>query len=141
MPTGRPRTYDDPEELEADALRYFDWCDQNPWYKKELLKGGDLAGLMFDVPIPRPYTWEGLATFIGVTSRSIRGWKNDPDRKDFFPVLSRIGDRIHSQKLEGATIGLYNPGIVARDLGLVDKQEVTKSKITIRRKGAKDQEE
>ena len=40
-------------------------------------------------------------------------------------VIHKIEDCIYNQKFEGAIIGLYNANIIARDLGLSDKNELT----------------
>ncbi|MDC9826565.1 terminase small subunit, partial [Devosia sp. ZB163] len=37
----------------------------------------------------------------------------------------RVDEIIRAQKFEGAAAGLLNPNIIARDLGLADKQELT----------------
>ncbi len=42
--------------------------------------------------------------------------------KDFFGVYTRISQIIRTQKFEGAAVGLFNANIIARDLGLADKQ-------------------
>ena len=51
----------------------------------------------------------------------------DVYRRDdrFRSVTSCVDEAIRQQKFEGAASGFFNPAIIARDLGLVDKQEVT----------------
>ena len=49
--------------------------------------------------------------------------------KDFTRVITHVENVIFTQKFEGATVGAYNANIIARDLGLIDHQEITKNKI------------
>ena len=47
------------------------------------------------------------------------------DEKDFSSVITRIEQTIYAQKFEGAAVGSFNANIIARDLGLKDKSELT----------------
>ena len=47
--------------------------------------------------------------------------------KDFSQVVNTIKEIIETQKFEGASAGLLNPNIIARDLGLTDKKELSGS--------------
>ena len=40
------------------------------------------------------------------------------------PIITRIREAIYQQKFEGASVGAFNANIIARDLGLADKQDV-----------------
>ena len=44
---------------------------------------------------------------------------------DFSPVCTRVENIIREQKFGGAAAELLNPSIIARDLGLVEKRELT----------------
>ena len=52
-------------------------------------------------------------------------WLNYKKNKDFFGVTTRIESTIKSQKFEGAAAELLNPNIIARDLGLKEKSDIT----------------
>jgi hypothetical protein len=45
--------------------------------------------------------------------------------KDFSEVIHAIEEIIRTQKFEGAAVGAFNANIIARDLGMVDKKDVT----------------
>ncbi len=45
--------------------------------------------------------------------------------EDFSETLSRVRDIIYQQKYDGAVSGFFNAGIISRDLGFVDKRELT----------------
>ncbi len=46
------------------------------------------------------------------------------DDKDFLMVIARIEETIETQQFEGACVGAFNANIIARKLGLSDKQEL-----------------
>jgi len=52
-------------------------------------------------------------------------WKNYKETDDFMLIIRRIEKVIYSQKFEGAGADLLNANIIARDLGLKDKTDVT----------------
>jgi hypothetical protein len=69
---------------------------------------------------------ESFALFADIDRRTLLNYEsNDETYKDFFPVITRIKDVISSQQFEGATVGAYNPNIIARKLGLIDKTDIT----------------
>ena len=46
-------------------------------------------------------------------------------KQDFSEVTTRVDEIIRTQKFQGAAADLLNPNIIARDLGLADKSELT----------------
>lgn len=53
------------------------------------------------------------------------GKENDPLTKGFSDICTRVREIIYEQKFTGAAAGLLNPMIIARDLSLRDKSEVS----------------
>ena len=45
--------------------------------------------------------------------------------KDFGDVFTRIEEAIRLQKFEGASSGFFNHNIIARDLGLMNQEQMT----------------
>ena len=119
---GRELIYGSPELLLDEAYKSFDWCKNNPFYKREVLKGGIQAGRIIKVEVDRPYTIEGLCVFVGI---SVQTFSNYGEREDFFGVVTHIREIIRQNQLEGAMVEAYSPNIVARLLGLSDKRELT----------------
>ena len=109
------------------AEEYFAWCDENPWIKKEAIKGGDMAGTTMDVPTQRPYTLSGLMLYCDAGEAWWKQFKQSDTakNKDFSSVIDRIEQVINTQQFEGATVGAFNANIIARKLGLSDKVETT----------------
>lgn len=148
---GRDKLFKTPELLWEAACEYFHWCNEHPWLKMEQNKGRtsmkvDLKndGVDFDtiqpntlvaLPTARPYTLSGLCLYLNCNQayfRQFRSLINDKKEekltqldKDFSTVITRIEETIYTQKYEGAVVGAYNPNIIARDLGLVDKKDMT----------------
>lgn len=125
---GRPFKFT-PEEFELAWQQYFQWVDDNPWYKSEAIKSGDLAGTIVKVPTARPYTEIGFCVFHNLgekylreLSESIEG-KTTKQARELSAVLTQARAKCYAQKFEGAAVGAFNANIIARDLGLVDKKE------------------
>jgi len=118
--SGRDKIFETPEQLWEQSVEYFEWCDENPLIEIDY-KGKDNE--MVDYPRMRAYTWEGLELYLGISS--LRHYKTNPNYKDFLQVITRIEKIIYTQKFEGAAAGMLNPNIIARDLGISDKQEQT----------------
>lgn len=59
-----------------------------------------------------------------------RNWWNELPT-DFLGVKNRISDYIFCYQLKGAETGIFNANIVARELGLADKKELTRESINI----------
>ena len=118
---GRPRKYETPVHLWMAACEYFEYNDANPLEKNEAVKSGDMAGMIIAVPVRRPYTKVGLASFTGLTAGYVKELKQDPE---FSTVMELIDSVIETQQVEAAIAGLANPLIVSRLLGLTDKMEI-----------------
>ena len=75
------------------------------------------------MPKMRAMTIAGLCMFLDIEERSWRDWRTS--RPDLLPVITRADAVIRTQKFEGASAGLLVPNIIARDLGLAEKNEHT----------------
>ena len=122
---GRDKLFATPDLLWEAACEYFEWCEENPWYRKEAVKSGELAGTIISVPTERPYTLQGLCRYLNCSTEYLKHFEaNNIDSEDFMPIITRIREAIYQQKFEGASVGAFNANIIARDLGLADKQDV-----------------
>ncbi len=131
---GRKKIFSSPKILWEEACKYFEWCDDNPLIeveqarrsapiKIEKKEAKDKNTGLIELPLMRSYTWEGLELFLDIDS--LREYKTNESYKDFSQVITRIGKIIYTQKFTGAASGLLNPNIIARDLGLSDRHELT----------------
>lgn len=121
---GRKPIWDDPLVLQEACYEYVQWVEDNPLGEALTYQGEVMSKTM---PKMRAMTIQGLSVFLGITAET---W-NEYRKKDGFSVITKEIDQIlYTQKFEGASAGMLNPNIIARDLGLTDKTEAT-SHVTI----------
>jgi len=74
-------------------------------------------------------TLSQLCLYLGCNEAYFRTFKHQlkDGEKDFNTVIDQIEQTIYNQKFQGASGNLLNANIIARDLGLVDKQETEHS--------------
>ena len=132
---GRNPKFETADALEDACIQYFEWNEDNPLYKDQLVT---FQGQATHEPVAqmRAMTLHGLCMFIDISMETWRDWKTS--RPDFSGVITRIEQAIFRQKFEGASADLLNPNIIARDLGLADKKDHTSSDGTMTPKGIPD---
>lgn len=121
--SGRPRKYDNPEDLWSDCVKYFEWVENNPIYEDKLVI---FQGNATHEPLAkmRAMTETGLFIFLGMSESTWYEYKANPV---FSEVARNAANVIRQQKFEGAAADMLNANIIARDLGLSDKQDHTSS--------------
>ncbi len=119
---GRPLKFKTPKLLGKKCDDYFDWVDNNPWIRKEVIKSGDLAGKIIDAPTQRPYTLNALCQYLGILTNC---WRDYEQRSEFSRITTYVREIIDNQQFEGAMVGAFNASLTARRLGLTDKTEQT----------------
>ncbi len=127
---GRDKIFTTPKILWDAACEYFQYLDDNPLQQEELVKYKDYYEYA-SINKMRPYTLTGLCLYLDVNVQYFtdfeKGLSKDDNElsKDFSLVCTRIRETIYAQKFEGAAAGFLNPSIIARDLGLQDKTDIT----------------
>lgn len=119
---GRDKIFGSPEILWQAACEYFEWCDKNP-IKKEI-PIGTRHNPTVEVSIGRPYTLHALCIYLGVNTKYFNDFC-DAKHEGFSEILTHIKEIIYNHKYEGAVVGLFNSSIIAKDLGLVEKKDIT----------------
>lgn len=120
---GRPTIFYDGDELWNACVEFFTWCDDNPWLEQKVqFSSSHGKWAKTDVNKPRPYTQNALCAYIGIPVSTWRNWRNS---EKFAPVVELAEQVMYTQKFEGASAGFFNANIIARDLGLADKTEVS----------------
>lgn len=116
---GRAPIFADADQLWTAALEYFAWVEANPLYEDKLVT---FQGAATHEPCAkmRAMTLSGLCIFLDI-GRST--WDIYAKQEDFLGITSRIAEIIRTQKYEGAAADLLNANIIARELGLADRQE------------------
>lgn len=119
MPTGRPKKYS-PVTLWKTALKYFVWVDKHPYQEQKVFSNKHRT----KVPKLRAMTERAFCLFAGIDENTFQRYKTHDDYKDFWAVSNAISKLIYTQKFEGAAADFFNPNIIARDLGLIDKKSL-----------------
>lgn len=132
---GRNPKFETADQLESACLEYFEWNEANPLYKDQLVT---FQGLATHEPIAqmRAMTTHGLCMFLGIARSTWDEWKKN--RSDFSAVIQWAETAIFRQKFEGASADLLNANIIARDLGLADKKDLSSSDGSMSPKGIPD---
>ncbi len=119
---GRNPTFTRPDQLEAACHEYFGWNDDHPLYETKLVTHqGHVTQVA--VPKPRAMTLAGLCNFLSIARSTWNEWR--ASRPDLSEVIERVEQVIWQQKYEGAAANLFNSNIIARELGLSEKNEIT----------------
>ena len=117
---GRSRMFETPDDLRESCLDYLSWAHANPLIEeKHFSSQGQI--LTAEMKKPRAVTIVGLCLHLGIHRHT---WQNYRISEEFDLVCDEIEDRMKQYKFENAVAGLMNPTLIARDIGLVDKQEI-----------------
>jgi len=139
---GRDILFDSPSLLWEEACKYFDWCEKNPFYETEQIKciirpfkneKGVIEANPNTIQLPklRPFTLHGLCLFLDCNTKYFNDFEErikeryDEQSKGFSEVITRIREVIYCQKFSGAVAGFFNSNIIARDLGLIERTDIT----------------
>jgi hypothetical protein len=105
----------------AACLEYFDWIEANPLYEAQAFAYQGNVTLK-ELPKMRAMTISSLCIFLDISSET---WRSYREREDFVGITTRVDEIIRTQKFQGAAADLLNPNIIARELGLSEKSEIT----------------
>lgn len=124
-PTGRPVKFETAELLWDRAMEYFEWVQDNPLYEQKVFNyQGEIV--THDVPKMRAMTEMAFCEFAGISHDLFRLYKKgDGDYNEFFVTSNKISTLIYLQKFEGAAADLLNAGFIGKDIGMVEKQDIT----------------
>ena len=116
---GRNPIFSNPEQLRNACYEYFQWVEDNPLYEEKIFHS---QGIITKDTITkmRAMTIGGLRIFLGICEQTWVNYKNNPD---FLGVVKEVEEIIYNQKFTGAAADLLNSNIIARELGLADKQQ------------------
>lgn len=120
---GRSPIFETPDELWGACVEYFEWNDENPLFEAKAFSFQGMVTVE-ELPKMRAMTIAALCIFLDI-SRST--WDNYRERDDFLGVVTRVEGIIFEQKFAGAAADLLNANIIARDLGLADKKDLSSS--------------
>ena len=128
MPGGRPRKYDNREDLQRDIDAYFAKCD-NTIIKKQHVTGKGIT----IVETPTPYTMAGLAVALDMSRETLCAYRREQEYSD---IITHARRKIEAQRIEHGLTGCYDSKIAALDLasnhGYATKQDMTFTDTTVR---------
>lgn len=123
-PVGRPKLIDSPDHLLALFKEYQDYCKANPVLKEDYV-GKDARKVYRE--LERPLTWDGFECYLSDKEiiEDLGDYERNKDGRytEFATIVSRIKRYINTDQFTGAAVGIYQQNIIARKLGLADKQE------------------
>lgn len=114
--------YADPMDLWTDCCEYFEWVQENPLHEAKAFAYEGVVTLE-EIPKARAMTIGGLCIHLKITPRAWEMWRKDRD--DLKEIIEAVENVIKTQKFELAAADLLNANLIARDLGLANKQELT----------------
>lgn len=121
---GRPKNIKSPEQLWQLFLEYKKWAKATPYQKQDFV-GKDAYEVIRK--LERPLTWirfevycfeRGIVYDLGDYEKN-----KDGGYTAYSPIIRVIKAIIEADQFEGASVGIYQHNIIARKLGLADKQE------------------
>lgn len=118
----------DGESLKKEFDAYLEHMKTTTWFKNEAIKGGDMAGTIVSIPMVTPLSIESFCVFADISRQTFLNYEkgdNVGDHQDLVEVATHIREVIETQQFEGASVGAFNPSIMARKLGLSEKTDVT----------------
>jgi hypothetical protein len=111
----KPKSYL-PNALWNRAIEYVKWVYLNPLKEEKVFSNGKRV----KVNKMRAMTIAGFCIFAHISRDTFNQYEKE---KEYSDVCAKIKEIIYTQKLEGAAADLLNPVIIARELGLADKNE------------------
>lgn len=118
---GRAPIFPSPEALWEACCEYFEWVEANPLKEAQAFAYQGTV-TVHELSKMRAMTVGGLCIFLDISQQA---WSEYRTRQGFGEITTRVDEIIRSQKFGGAAAGLLNANIIARDLGLADKSELT----------------
>lgn len=113
-----------PERLWELFLNYVEHERNSPLYKREYV-GKD--GEEKDTPLQVPITFEGFECYVSDLDiiQDLGDYSNVKNESyaSYRPIITRITKNCFVQNFKGASVGLFNPNLIAKKLGLIDKSQ------------------
>lgn len=120
---GRKPIFNDPEILWEKCTEYFQSVIDNPLIES---KPFSFQGESWCEPVEKmqAMTINGLCIFLDIARPT---WDDYYSKSEFSYICKKVEDVIRHQKFIGASAGLLNPMIIARDLGLKENTAIDHS--------------
>ena len=128
---GRPKGtkyIETPEKLWELFCDYVKKEAESPMFKTEYVgKEGDKV----QTPLQVPITFEGFECYVAdldiIQDLGDYSMNKDDRYTNYATIITRIRKNCFVQNYKGAAVGLFNANLVAKKLGLVEKQDIKQS--------------
>jgi len=128
----RPKAIKTPEILWKLFEDYVQHEVANPMYRVDYV---GKEGRVERTPLETPITFMGFECWLQdndyITHLSQYAANTNGAYEEFKTIITRIQNSCYIHNFKGASVGLFNANIIARKLGLTEKQEVTQTTHTI----------
>ena len=121
--------FKDADDLWSQAVDYFEWAGKHPLWSDD---PGFHQGAVVERAVAkmRPVSVAGFCNYIGISKRTFDLYSGvtkpqKGDYSEYYETAQQIQQIVETAQIEGAAAGLLNSNIIARLLGLSDKQEQT----------------
>jgi len=123
-PVGRPKNIESPEQLWKLFRQYRTYAKANPYEKQDFVgKDADEVTRRLE----RPLSWVGFEEYLfeRMIISDLGDYERNKEKRysEFTTIIRAIKVYIERDQFEGAAVGVYKENIIARKLGLADKQE------------------
>jgi hypothetical protein len=129
---GRPKNIKTPEILWKLFEDYVKHEAENPMHKVEYV---GKEGRVERTPLETPITFMGFECWLWDNQyiNDLGDYQKNTDGRysEYTPIITRITQNCYVHNFKGASVGIFNANIIARKLGLTEKQEVTQTTHTI----------
>ena len=129
---GVPKKIKTPEILWDLFEQYVQHEVNNPMYKVEYV---GKEGRVERTPLETPITFLGFECWLmdNAYINDLGDYSANIDGRygEFTTILTRIRNCCYVHNFKGASVGIFNANIIARKLGLTEKQEVSQTTHTI----------
>ncbi len=119
---GRPRKYETVEAMQERIEAYFKKCDARV---VPMIVTKDKGKAVVKVPRPEPYTVQGLAVFLGLTTKGLVDYSK---REEFCSTIKHARARIEADKVIHMLDGEgWGPGYIfdlKNNFGWTDRQQI-----------------
>lgn len=123
--TGLSRKYETAVDLWNACCDYFKACEASPIIEEK--PHAYMGEIVYSqVKKVRPFTIKGLHSYLGIWQKTWEKYRDDHEYEDgaMAEVCAHVEMIIYEQKFSHAATGQMNASLIARELGLADKQEV-----------------
>lgn len=125
--TGRPKAFENPEQLWTLFELYKKWVKKNPFLVHDFV-GKDATEVRKQRE--RPITWVGFESWLCQNdyAEHLGHYEQNTGKNgnydEFMPTIARIKKQCRASVVDGALANVFNPNIAARVEGLKEVSEI-----------------